>query len=118
LNFTKLKKEKERPKDAQRKTSSIKDLKNRGNCREALRQFLFCVIAFLKAARRHSLRRRTPQIHFSGTEVSSSEDSERKRVKVFSFSSLSCFLVFPFISAGVKRISFALPDCGSPKRAV
>ena len=100
---------------AERKTNSIKDLKNRGNCRNDSRQFLFCVIAFLKAARRHSLRRRTPQIHFSGTEVSSSENSERKRVKIFSFSPLSYFLVFPFIPAGVKRILFALPDCGSPK---
>lgn len=49
MNFTKLKKEKERPKDAQRKTSSIKDLKNRGKLPRSVAAVSFLRYRFFKS---------------------------------------------------------------------
>lgn len=97
MNFTKLKKEKERPKDAQRKTSSIKDLKNRGNCREALRQFLFCVNRFFKSGAAAFPSAENAANPFSGTEsffVGRLGKKARQSFFVFFAFLFSCFSVY------------------------
>ncbi len=49
MNFTKLKKEKERPKDAQRKTSSIKDLKKKRKLPRSVAAVSFLRYRFFKS---------------------------------------------------------------------